>query len=68
MKLQCLFCKNTTFHHRETYMKVVNHIENGPKKKITFQSFTCVKCGQKQMFEERKVEGISTINYIEVKQ
>ena len=65
-KVQCFFCKNTTFSHREVYMKVVNHIEDGPKKKLTFQSLTCEKCGQKQMFEERKVNGQSTIHYTEV--
>jgi transcription elongation factor Elf1 len=64
--LACLFCAETTFRHREVYVKVVNFDEGVRKKKLTLQSLTCTKCGQSVKFEEQKRDGICNIQYIEV--
>lgn len=65
-QLVCLFCQGTTFSHREVYIKIVHPDDGVPKKKMTLQSFSCRKCGQELKFEERKTNGISNIDYIQV--
>ncbi|MEC1176944.1 hypothetical protein P9B03_00380 [Metasolibacillus meyeri] len=64
--LVCLFCKGTTFRHREVYVKVVNHEQGVQKKKTTLQSLTCTTCAQSLKFEEQKHDGVSNIEYVQV--
>ena len=62
----CLFCRGTSFSHREVYVKVVNHEPGIPKKKLTLQSLTCSTCSQELKFEEQIHNGVSNIAYVKV--
>ena len=64
--LVCLFCEETRFRHWEVYVKLTNHEPGVQKKKLTLQSFSCITCAHEMKFEERKHNGVSTIEYVQV--
>ena len=64
--LVCLFCEETRFRHREVYVKLTNHEPGVQKKKLTLQSFSCITCAHEMKFEERELNGVSTIEYVQV--
>ena len=70
-QLNCLFCQQNEFLHREVYMERKTLGEDD-KEQLTLQSFTCTSCGDIRMFQEKNrydhtlQKHVSIIEYMEV--
>ena len=70
-QLTCTFCGGTTFSHREVYMDLCTYDEEVTER-LTLQSLSCTHCSdtrlfqEKEQFDEKQQQYVSTITYKEV--